>query len=119
MNEQIGFADFFQCRLEGFNERMRKLSQKTDRIREQDPLFVRQSKAARCRIECGKKFVLGYHVCSRKQIQQSRFPGVRIADHSSNWPLMALSPLSLNGSRFPYRLQFAFEPRDSFLHTPA
>jgi hypothetical protein len=32
---------------------------------------------------------------------------------------MAFSPLSLNGSRFPYRFQLALEPRDSFLDAPA
>jgi hypothetical protein len=32
---------------------------------------------------------------------------------------MAFSSLSLNGSRFPHRFQLAFEPRYSFLHTPA
>src|SRR5262245_18562079 len=32
---------------------------------------------------------------------------------------MAFSSLSLNGARFPHRFQLAFEPRYSFLHTPA
>src|SRR5262245_21742947 len=32
---------------------------------------------------------------------------------------MAFSSLSLNGARFAHRFQLAFEPRYSFLHTPA
>src|SRR5882757_11300586 len=119
MNEQISFANFFQCRLERFNQRVRKFAEEPDSVREQDPLFVRQNKAARRRIQRGEKFVLRYHVRSRKKIQQSRFPRVRITDYCSDRPLMAFSPLSLNGSRFPHRFQLAFEPRDSFLYAPA
>src|SRR5204862_3457708 len=78
-----------------------------------------QNKAARRRIQRGEKFVLCYYVRARKQIQQSRFPRVRITDYCSDRPLMAFSPLSLNGPRFPHRFQLAFEPRDSFLHAPA
>src|SRR5436190_496519 len=119
MNEQISFADFFQCRLERFDQRVRKLSEEPDRVREQDPLLVRQNKASRRRVQRGKKFVLRYHVRSGKQIQQSRFPRVRITDYCSDRPLMSFSSLSLNGSRFPHRFQLALEPRDSFLHAPA
>src|SRR6266550_3843523 len=119
MNEQISFANFFQCRLERFNQRVRKLSQEPDGVREQDPLFVTQNKAARRRIQRGEKFVFCYYVRARKQIQQSRFPRIRITDYCSDRPLMAFSPLSLNGARFPHRFQLAFEPRYSFLHTPA
>src|SRR5204863_6177863 len=42
-----------------------------------------------------------------------------VTDYCCDWPLMAFSSLSLNGSRFPHRFQLALEPRDSFLHTPA
>jgi len=66
-----------------------------------------------------KSLSLCYHVRARKQIQESRFPRVRITDYCSDRPLMAFSPLSLNGPRFPHRFQLAFEPRDSFLHAPA
>ena len=54
VDQQIGFVDFFQRRFERFNQSVRQFSQKTDGIGEQNPLFVRQRKAARRRIERGE-----------------------------------------------------------------
>ena len=117
VDKQIGFADFFQCRFERFNQCVRKFSQKAHSVRKQDALFVRQNEAARRRIQRGKKLVLSQQVCSGEQIQQRRFAGVRVTDHRSDWPLVTFAALSLDSTRFAHRFQFALESRDSFLHT--
>ena len=41
VNEEIGLAHFFQRRFKGFDQCVRKLSQKSHRVGEQHPLFVR------------------------------------------------------------------------------
>jgi hypothetical protein len=69
MNEQIGFAYFFERGLERLDQCVGKFSQEPHCIGEKDALFVRQNEAARGRIKRREKFVLSYDICAGEQIQ--------------------------------------------------
>ena len=119
MNEQIGFAHFFERRLERFDQSMGKFSQETDRIGKKDPLFVRQNKTSRRRIERGKKFVFGNDIRAGEQIQQRRLASVRLTDHCGDRPLMTFAAFTLYCTRFAHGFELALETRNSFLHAAA
>src|SRR5690242_21359330 len=98
---------------------MRKFPQKADGIGEQYPLFVRQNKTARGRIESGEKFILGHHVGTSEQIQKGRFTGVGVTDDRGNRPLMPLPALPLDRTRFANRFELPLQSRDSLLDPAA
>ena len=95
---------------------MWEFSQKTNRVGEEDPLFVGQNKAARGGIQCRKKFVLGHNIGARQQIQKRRFTGIRVANHSSNWPLTSFPTFALYRAGLTHSFQLALQSRDPFLH---
>lgn len=116
MNKQIGFADFLERSLEGFDQSMRQFSQEPDCIREQDPLFVRKCEATCCWIKRGEKFIDREDVGAGHQIQQGRFPGIGITHNRRYRPLMSLSALPLHTAHFAHAFQLALKTRDPFLH---
>src|ERR1700730_19194276 len=99
MNEQIGFADFFERGLELLEQRVGKFSQEPDCIGEKDALFVRQNEAARGRIQRRKKFVLSYEIGASEQIQERGLASIGVADHSGDRPLMSLATCALARAR--------------------
>ena len=115
---KIGFAYFFQRGLKRFDQRVRKFAQKSDGVGEEHALLVRQSEAARRRIERGEESVFRHDVRARQQIQQCRFPSIGVADNGRDRPLMTLPSLALNVADFAHAFELALQTRDPFLHAP-
>src|SRR5439155_14499005 len=115
MNEQIGFAHFFERGLERLDQRVRKFSQESDRIGEQDPLFVRQNEATRGRIKRRKKFVFGNDIRAGEQVQQRGLASIRIPDHCGDRPLMSFAAFALYCACVAHRFELSLEPCYSLL----
>src|SRR4029079_19536125 len=87
VNEQIGFAHFFERRLERFDQRVLQSAGECDRGGQRDALAVWQGEAARRRIEGGEKLVFGNDVGTGQQVEEGRFAGVRVTDDGGDRPL--------------------------------
>src|SRR5882757_4422952 len=119
MNEQIGFAHFFERRLERFDQRVGKFPQESHRVGEKEALFVGQNETASGGIERGKKSVFGNDIRAGEEIQQRGFASVRITNDCGDRPLMALTTLTLYCTCFAHRFELSLEPRNSLLHAAA
>src|SRR5438132_1158677 len=110
MNEQIGFAYFFERGLERLDQRVGKFSQEPHCIGEKDALFVRQNKAARGRIKRRKKSIFGNDIRAGEQIQQRGLASIRITNHRGDRPLMSFAPFALDRARLAYRFELSLKP---------
>src|SRR5205085_11740907 len=100
VNEQVGFAYLLAPRFKRFNQGVWQFSQKSNRVGEQETLFVWQHETARRRIERREQFVFRNKVRARQQIQERRFPRVGVTDNRCDRPLMSLATLSLDRAGF-------------------
>ncbi len=96
-----------------------RFAQKTDRVGQQDSLFVRQNQAAGRRIERREESVLRENARAGEQIEQGRFAGVGVADDGGHRPLMPLSALALHRAMFAHLIEVALQSRNPFLDAAA
>src|SRR5437870_5272337 len=80
MDQEVGFDNLFQRCLERFDQCMRQLFDKSDGVREQHLLLVRQKELACGWIEGGKELVRGKNVRTGKEVEKGRFSRVRVTD---------------------------------------
>ena len=96
-DDEIRESCFFQCRFEGFDQRVRQFADESDRVRQQDVLSARQTVAADGRIQRSEQFVLRKDARMRHRVEQRRFARVRVADdrRDGHWLAQPFGPLDL------------------------
>jgi hypothetical protein len=81
MEEQVGIAQFFQCRTKGTEEVFGKVANKSDCIGDDDFLIMWEAQAPAGGVEGFKDAIVSGHLALGQRIQQGRLASVGIPDN--------------------------------------
>jgi len=115
MEEEIGFDDFLEGGLEGFDEAVGKLADESDGVAEEDVLVGGEAEATGGGIESGEEFILGEHGGAGEGVKEGGLAGIGVADNGGEGPLVALAAVALGQALASDDVEFVPDPVDLFL----
>src|SRR5690554_3095151 len=113
MDDEVGISSLFQRRFERIDQLVGEVAHEPDRIGDQHFTPARERDVSSGRVECGEQLVLDKNIALGEEVQQTRFPCIRIPyDRSGgNGSLTTILPLHRSlGFHFE---QLTFEGCDS------
>ena len=119
MENQVRILCLLQSTPERFNQVMRKLPNKSDRIRHQHLLAARQLQISCCRIQRCKKLILFQYLCIRQRIKQCGFSRIRISYDGSHLHMISAALFSGKISMSFDILKFSVEKGNPVLNQPS
>src|SRR6185369_12556089 len=116
VNQHIRAFHFLQGRSKSRNEIGRKISDEADGVVNDDLSIARQSQAPAGRIQRCEHSVFSGDRRSRKRVQQSRLPGVRVAHYRNDREVAARTPCALYSPARADLLDLLFQKMYSIAH---